>query len=58
MSTVVIIANSSFIKVKTETKELSLTCKHGQCSAIAKSTKKRCGNCAQANSSYCWSHSR
>jgi hypothetical protein len=34
-----------------------VTCKHGQCQATAKSTKKRCKHCvSQSGDKYCWQH--
>lgn len=34
-----------------------VACKHGQCQATAKSTKKRCKHCvSQSGDKYCWQH--
>jgi hypothetical protein len=55
--------NFSFINInssKTEAKELAIEfveCKHGQCEATAKSTKKRCKHCvSDEGDKYCWQH--
>ena len=35
----------------------TVTCKHGQCHATAKSTGKRCKHCvSNAGDRYCWQH--
>lgn len=44
---------SNINKTKTET----VACKYGQCSAIAKSTQKRCKHCVSNEGDlYCWQH--
>lgn len=44
---------SNVDKTKTEI----AACKHGQCTAIAKSTEKRCKHCVSNEGDlYCWQH--